>query len=189
MKKAFSFLAALLFAVFFFIPQAAASDTDAVSMPHPDMGSVCADCHTDEELAGVDAVTPAVTVSAADTDASGSTGAPADATSSDADLLEDGKEVVSLFRSQEWALGASALIMLLLALLRRFHVLDRLPSKYVPWAAATFGVLASLADALSTGGAVTVHRVVMGLAAGMAASGMWGLVGKHIPFLAPPAKS
>lgn len=171
MKKAFSTLAVLLFAAFFFIPQAAASETGLMT-PAATGGEV-------------DAVTPAITVVAeADTDAAASTGGGADAPTTDADLLGDGKEVVSLFRSQEWALGISALIMLGLALLRRFRVLDRIPSKYVPWVSACLGLLLALGDALSTGGALTANRILMGLASGLAASGLWGLVGKHIPLLA-----
>lgn len=180
MKNAYSTLVTLLFAAFFmFFPTMAsasaevAEETAAVTLPE-----------------GVDAVTPTVEVIAsaadsakveeADTDAAADTDA---VEKTDAELLEEGKSVFGLFKSQEWALFTSAIIMFALALVRRFHLMDRVPAKYVPLASAVAGLLVSLADALSTGGAITVQRVALGLMAGLTASGLWDLVGKYIPGL------
>jgi len=68
-------------------------------------------------------------------------------------------------------------------LARRFKLLTKLPTKAVPWVSAALGVLAVLGDDLATGGAITVSRLVQGLLAGLAASGAWGLIGRHLPMI------
>jgi len=99
------------------------------------------------------------------------------------EMVEMGKGIVAAARSHEWALMLAGIIMLILSLARRFKLLAKLPTKAVPWVSAALGVLAVLGDDLATGGAITVSRLVQGLLAGLAASGAWGLIGRHLPMI------
>jgi len=99
------------------------------------------------------------------------------------ELVETGEGVVEAARSHEWALVVAGCIMLLVGIVRRFALIAKLPTRYIPWASMVIGVLAVLGDNLSTGGAITVTRIVQGMLAGMAASGAWGMIGRHLPMV------
>ncbi len=95
-------------------------------------------------------------------------------------LLDQGKTVAQAVKDHELALALSAGIMLLLGLGRKFKLLSKLPKNAVPWVSAGLGVLAVLAESLVSGGQLTLVRVGHGLLAGAAASGLWGMLGKHL---------
>jgi len=99
------------------------------------------------------------------------------------EMVEGAKAVVSAAQEGEWALMVSGIIMLLLAVGRRFKVLTKLPSDAVPWVSMVLGILAVVADNLAGGGEITGQRLMQGVLAGMAASGAWGMIGKHLPVL------
>jgi uncharacterized membrane protein YdbT with pleckstrin-like domain len=104
------------------------------------------------------------------------------------ELVETGEGIVEAARSHEWALMIAGCIMLLVGVVRRFALVAKLPARYIPWASMVIGVLAVLADNLSTGGAITVTRIVQGMLAGMAASGAWGMIGRHLPMVGKAPK-
>lgn len=105
----------------------------------------------------------------------------------DEEMLAGGKKVVADAKMGEWALVISGGIMLLLALARRFKLDTVVPSAALPWLSAGLGVLAAVAVELSTGGTLTLPRVLEGVLAGMAASGAWSLIGRHLPWIGSPA--
>lgn len=105
------------------------------------------------------------------------------------ELVEGAKDVIEAARSHEWALMVSGIIMLVLAGLRRFKVLSKLPKNAVPWVSMVMGVLAVVGDSFSTGGEITMSRLLQGVMAGMAASGAWAMIGKHLPVIGSAKKA
>lgn len=100
-----------------------------------------------------------------------------------AELVEDAKEIVAAAQAGEWALMVAGLIMLLLAAGRKYKLLTKVPANLVPWISMVLGVLAVVATELATGGEITAQRLMQGVLAGMAASGAWGMIGKHLPIV------
>lgn len=103
-----------------------------------------------------------------------------EAVPTDDELVKTAKEVIEAARSHEWALMVAGIIMLLLGLGRKFKLLSKVPKSAVPWVSMALGILAVVGDNLVTGGEITMSRLVQGVLAGMAASGAWGMVGKHV---------
>lgn len=101
------------------------------------------------------------------------------------------EDLVFAVGAGEWAIAVSSIIMLLLGAARRFKLLDKVSSDKLPWVAVALGCAAAVGEALASGGAVTVGRVMTGVLAGAAASGLWSLIGKHLPIIgkAPDADS
>jgi hypothetical protein len=93
---------------------------------------------------------------------------------------------LSIRPSKEEARPAPGIIMLGVGMVRRLRLVSKLPSRAVPWVSVGIGVAAVIADDLSTGGAITVGRLTQGALAGLAASGAWGLVGRHLPIVGKP---
>jgi hypothetical protein len=102
------------------------------------------------------------------------------------EVAKTGREILSDTRANEWALMVSGIIMLGVGMVRRLRLVSKLPSRAVPWVSVGIGVAAVIADDLSTGGAITVGRLTQGALAGLAASGAWGLVGRHLPIVGKP---
>jgi hypothetical protein len=140
--------------------------------------------------------------SAADTDGED---AKADADESDTDgasepaEIESDEEAVSAVeqlvdaaKGGQWSLFAALLIMLLVYLMKRFALKDKLPAKAVPWVASLMSMGGYVAAALMVEGAAVMDAVLGGLATGAAAVGLWEMLFKH--FLgakkeeAPPAE-
>lgn len=103
-----------------------------------------------------------------------------DAPPTDEELMDAGKELIAAAKAGNWALTVSLGIMIILGLARRFNIISKLPSKAMPWVSAAFGILAAIGDALYSGGEITWERIATGFLAGAAASGLWGMIGKHI---------
>jgi len=118
-----------------------------------------------------------------DADTDTDTSSSADTDGEETDLVSTGEDAVKAFQGGEYTLGVSAILMLLIGGARRFKLLSKLPSNVVPWVSAGLGVATVLAVDLATGGALSLERVLAGLTAGLAASGMWSLIGKHVPWL------
>lgn len=169
--RRFTMICAVLFAFILTTPAALAADGDDTKVETKD---------TDGSEAKAD-----VTNASADADAKAEANETDGAAevSTDEDLADKAVDVLEAARSHEWALMLSGIIMLILAGLRKFKLMEKLPNAALPWVSVVLGVLAVVGDNLATGGAITASRLLQGVMAGMAASGAWGMIGKHLPFL------
>jgi hypothetical protein len=83
--------------------------------------------------------------------------------------------IAKAFTARTWGPFAAGLLMLLVWIGRL--VIPRLPTKYIPWVAASAGVLASVAASLAMGWEWW-RAILNGLTVGAAAVGFWELFGK-----------
>ena len=90
--------------------------------------------------------------------------------------------------SGAWPVAFGLFLTILVAVVRKFALGDKLPAKAVPWVSIVLAVLGSVGAGLSTGMAVG-EAVLAGLAAGLAAIGGWEAVFKHVKALQAPSKS
>lgn len=88
-------------------------------------------------------------------------------------------EIVTAFKGGHWALGISAIIMLLTWVLNATILKKWIPASVLPWVAVGLGVLGAVFGLMATG-TVWWQACLTGLFTGTAASGLWSLVGKHL---------
>ncbi len=86
-----------------------------------------------------------------------------------------------LLAAQEghWAIFAGLALMLVIWILRRFHILAKMPAKVVPWLAAVLGIAGYIAVGLSQG-MIWYTAVGQGFLTGASAVGLWELIFKHL---------
>jgi len=105
------------------------------------------------------------------------------------DLPDDPEEAILLIeqlvkaaQAGQWQLFVGLLLTLIVWILRKFNILNFLPSKAVPWVAAAIGMLGYLGVSLASGLAL-LPAILQGLLVGAAAVGLWEMLGQH--FLKP----
>jgi hypothetical protein len=97
----------------------------------------------------------------------------------DEEALSVVEELVNAAKGGQWSLVVAFVIMLLVYVVKRFGLKDKLPSKAVPWVAAGTSMAGYVAAALMVDGAGILDAVLGGLATGAAAVGLWEMVFKH----------
>ena len=90
------------------------------------------------------------------------------------------KKLVDAAKGGQWGLAAALALMLLVYLMKRFALKDRLPSKLVPWAAAGMSMAGYVAASLLVDGVTMSDAVLGGLLTGAAAVGLWEMLFKHL---------
>jgi len=96
------------------------------------------------------------------------------------EAVEDIGLMIEAAKNGNWVLFAGILILLLIFLLDKvINLKQYLPKKAVPWVAAGFGVIVSIAMQLTTG-IPWGQALLQGLCAGLVATGFWELVFQHI---------
>lgn len=98
---------------------------------------------------------------------------------SDEEAVSAVQELIGAAQGGQWSLVVALAIMLLVYVVKRFALKDKLPSKVVPWVAAATSMAGYVAAALMVDGAVILDAVLGGLATGAAAVGLWEMVFKH----------
>lgn len=88
-----------------------------------------------------------------------------------------GQGVVEAFRSRDWGLLASSVLMLVVVLARQFRLIQRLPAEWVPWATGGLAIATAVALGIEQGQHWTTI-LSTGLVIGLTAIGMWETVGK-----------
>jgi hypothetical protein len=89
------------------------------------------------------------------------------------------KQLVDAAKSGHWSLVVAFGIMLLVYLLQKFGLADKLGKKAAPWIAATTGILGYVAAALLVEGATIPNALTGGFLTGAAAVGLWEMLFKH----------
>jgi hypothetical protein len=79
-----------------------------------------------------------------------------------------------------WPVVAGTVISFLVYVANRYGLKDKIGAKYVPWVAAGLGILSSIGTQLLSGGSNWQNSVSQGLAAGLAATGLWELILKNV---------
>lgn len=88
-----------------------------------------------------------------------------------------GQGVVEAFRSRDWGLLASSILMLVVVLARQFRLVQQLPTEWVPWATGGLAIATSVALGIEQGQHWSTI-LSTGLVIGLTAIGMWETVGK-----------
>lgn len=100
-------------------------------------------------------------------------------TAPEVDINELISMLVTAAKGGEWSLFVAALIMVLVFLTTKVKFIDNLlPNSAKPWVAAVAGMFAAVAMTFITTGS-WLTAVFSGLGTGMAATGLWELVGKR----------
>lgn len=102
------------------------------------------------------------------------------------DTLDFVGTIAAAFRGKDYELVASLVISLSLALVNKFDLLQRLPTKAMPWISAGLGVLAGLATNFAAHMPWST-AIVAGLTSGVGAVGLWEMVLKHLMPTASPS--
>tara|TARA_R100001244_G_scaffold36778_3_gene33655 strand:- start:8060 stop:8491 length:432 start_codon:yes stop_codon:yes gene_type:complete len=102
-----------------------------------------------------------------------------------APAVEDGLDLVTVLISAaqggQWSLFASVLIMFLVWLATRAPVLkDLIKGEAKIWVAAVAGVLAAVAASAVINNGDWLKAIIEGLSVGLAAGGLWSIVGRKI---------
>jgi hypothetical protein len=130
------------------------------------------------EEAKADAGTPDEAATGGDTGGAEEGDGPAEI-KTDEEAVSAVEQIVSAAKGGQWSLVVALSIMLLVYLVKRFGLKDKLPSKVVPWAAAGLSMAGYVAAALMVDGAAMLDAALGGLATGAAAVGLWEMVFKH----------
>lgn len=145
------------------------------------------DAKSDEKADGETGEAPKADVGGDSPDAdTGDTGAAADDGDKPAELETDdeavdaAKDLFSALQQKQWALALGLALSLLVFGLRKVKVLDKVPSKMVPWLTAALGVATYMGAALMVDGADLVEALLGGAMTGAAAVGLWEMVLKHL---------
>jgi uncharacterized low-complexity protein len=88
-------------------------------------------------------------------------------------------QLVDAAKGGQWSLVAAFVVMLLVYVVKRFGLKDKLPSKAVPWVAAGCSMAGYVAAALMVEGAAVGEALIGGMATGAAAVGLWEMLFKH----------
>jgi len=113
--------------------------------------------------------------------------APAKEIESDEEAVETAKGLYNALQQKQWALALGLGLSLLVFGLRRTGVLNKVPSKALPWVTAAFGVLSYVIAALMAEGASIPDALLGGATAGATAVGLWEMLLKH--FLSAKAEA
>jgi hypothetical protein len=111
-------------------------------------------------------------------DTEGSADAPAEI-ETDEEAFDVVAQLIDAAKGGQWSLVAAFVVMLLVYVVKRFGLKDKLPSKAVPWVAAGCSMAGYMAAALMVEGAAVGEAVIGGLATGAAAVGLWEMLFKH----------
>lgn len=88
------------------------------------------------------------------------------------DLVTHG---TTAFQSGQLAVAVGAFLMAIVAVLRRYHLLDLVPTKYLPLATTIIGSV-TLSAPLLAAGVSPMTAILTGLTAGLSAPGLWEVV-------------
>lgn len=94
------------------------------------------------------------------------------------EAVEAAKDLYTAIRSGHWPLAVGLGIMLILFVVRKTGVLNKVPKNAMPWVAAVIGIASYIALALTTDGANVWEALSSGFMSGAAAVGFWELVFK-----------
>jgi len=96
------------------------------------------------------------------------------------DAIKDVGVLVEAARNGNWVFFTGLLIMLIIFVLDKLVKLkERISPKAVPWVAAVFGIVGSVAAQLTTG-IPWGQALLQGFTAGIAAAGLWELIFQHL---------
>jgi len=96
------------------------------------------------------------------------------------DAIKDVGVLIEAARNGNWVFFSGLLIMLIIWILDKVVDLKkRIPAGAVPWVAATFGIIASIAAQLTTG-IPWGQALLQGFTGGVTAVGLWELIFKHV---------
>ncbi len=82
------------------------------------------------------------------------------------------------YQKSGWGALAAALLTLIIFVVRKLGLLNKVPKKALPWVAAGVAMVADVAAALGTGAPVA-EALLQGLMLGAAAVGFWEMALKH----------
>jgi len=104
------------------------------------------------------------------------------------EAMEDVGLMIEAAKNGNWVLFAGILILLLIYLLDKVvNIKQWIPKKAIPWVAAGFGIVVSIAMQLTTG-IPWGQALLQGLCAGLVATGFWELVFQHVLKSKEPAE-
>ena len=119
----------------------------------------------------------------ADDSTSGDTGGEADGPAkeieSDEEAVETAKSLYNALQEKQWALALGLGLSLLVFGIRRTGLMDRVPSKALPWVTTGLAVVSYVIAALMAEGASIPDALLGGATAGAAAVGLWEMLLKH----------
>lgn len=84
---------------------------------------------------------------------------------------------IKAFQGGAWAVGAGLVLTMVVAALRMFNVIKRIPKEYVPWGVAGMAMLTSVGLGLQAGIAWDAI-LTTGLTVGLVSMGGWSTFGK-----------
>jgi hypothetical protein len=101
---------------------------------------------------------------------------------SDEEAMAAAKALIEAAKGGQWSLVAGLAIMLLIYLMGRMNLLERIkvPKSATPWVAAGTGILGYVAAALLVEGASLVDAISGGFMVGAAAVGLWEMAFKQM---------
>lgn len=105
-----------------------------------------------------------------------------------AEAVEAGSWFIDALQERNWTLAFALGTMLVVFLIRRFGLLDKLPRDAAAWVSVALGVCASAASALLTEDIALGEAVLNGVVAGLSGAGMWSAAGKHVLTRKPRAE-
>lgn len=92
-------------------------------------------------------------------------------------------QLIEAAEKKAWPVVIGLVLMLLIAVSRRFDLLRKLPEDKIPYAALALGVLANVALALVNGTPTIWVALAEGLLSGLSAIGLWEAAGSKFGFL------
>lgn len=96
--------------------------------------------------------------------------------------MEAVKDAVALWKaieSQDWSLATGFIIMLLVYILNRFGLKDKIGAKAIPYVSIAIGILSAIGVALASGGSIAA-ALEAGVLTGLAAIGSWEALFKKV---------
>lgn len=103
----------------------------------------------------------------------------AKAPETDEEAVETAVALIDAIKEGKWPLAVGLLLTLLVYLVNRFALKDKVGEKAIPWVAGGVGAAGAVGTALMTGEPV-VEALTLGVAAAVAAIGGWEAVLKHV---------
>lgn len=97
----------------------------------------------------------------------------------DEEAVAVGLSIVDAIRAEQWPLAVGLFLTLLVFLVHRFGLKDKLSEKVVPWVALGVGALGGIGTGLASGVPV-LEAVLVGLVGAGAAVGGWDMVFRYL---------
>jgi len=95
------------------------------------------------------------------------------------EVVEEVSFLIRAAKSGQWSLFAGFLILVLIWVSNKMGLREKVGKKALPWISVGLGVLASIGVMLATGIPVD-EAIIAGILAGLAATGGWELIMKHL---------